>query len=141
MVRCVLVALVATLASAPVVAQQKVISASNAWVKAPAAGEKTATAFVLVDNPTMYDVYLMSASTDVAGSVQFQRAPKTPGAKPEAVASVTAPAYGMVELKADGVYLLLSDLKRPLNPGDTVDLVLTTDGGMTIEAAAQVRKD
>jgi len=141
MVRRVLLLLLVTVAVNGVAAQTKVISASNAWVKAPAAGEKTATAFVMVDNPTMYDVYLVSASSDVAGSVQFLRAPKTAEGKPEPVPALTAPAYGMVELKADGVYLLLSDLKRPINPGDTVALTLTTDGGASIETTAQVRKN
>ena len=89
----------------------------------------------------MYDVYLVSASTDAAGSVQFQRAPKIAAGKPEPVSSLTAPAYGSVEFKPDGVYLLLSDLKRPLNPGDTVELTLTTDGGVTLSASAQVRKN
>jgi copper(I)-binding protein len=140
MVRTVLLLLVA-LAVDGVVAQEKVVSASKAWVKAPAAGETTATAFVVVDNPTMYDVYLVSASTEAAGSVQFQRAPKTADAKPEPVSALTAPAYGMVELKPDGVYLVLSDLKRPINPGDIVVLRLTTDGGVVLEATAQVRKD
>jgi copper(I)-binding protein len=140
MLRTVLLLLVA-LAVDGVVAQEKTVSASKAWVKAPAAGETTATAFVVVDNPTMYDVYLVSASTEAAGSVQFHRAPKTADAKPEPVAAVSAPAYGMVELKPDGVYLLLSDLKRPINPGDIVVLRLTTDGGVVLEATAQVRKN
>jgi copper(I)-binding protein len=118
--------------------EQKVVTASKAWIKAPAAGETTATAFVVVDNPTMYDVYLMSASTDVAGKVQFQ---KIVGAKAEVIESITAPAYDSVELKPDGNQILLMDLKRPLNPGDKVRITLTTDNFATIEAEAEVRKN
>jgi periplasmic copper chaperone A len=139
--RHVLIALLLTVAVHSVLAQEKTLGASQAWVKAPAVGDTTATAFVVVDNPTMYDVYLVSASTGVAGSVQFQRAPKTSAGKPEPVTALTAPAYGKVELKPDGVYLLLSDLKRALNPGDTVELTLTTDGGVTVTASAAVRKN
>lgn len=117
---------------------QKVVSASKAWIKAPAAGETTATAFVVVDNPTMYDVYLMSASTDVAGRAQFQ---KVVGGKAETIESITAPAYDSVELKPDGNQILLMDLKRPLNPGDKILITLTTDGFITIEAEAEVRKN
>lgn len=117
---------------------QKVVTASKAWIKAPAAGETTATAFVVVDNPTMYDVYLMSAATDVAGRVQFQ---KIVGGKAEPIESITAPAYDSIELKPDGNQLLLMDLKRPLNPGDKVMITLTTDGFITIEAEAEVRKN
>jgi copper(I)-binding protein len=116
---------------------QKVVSASKAWIKAPAAGETTAVAFVVVDNPTMYDVYLVSASTDVAGKVQFQ---KTVGTGTEVIEHLTAPAYDSVEFKPGGNQLLLSDLKRALNPGDKVWIAINTDGGATIEAEAEVRK-
>jgi hypothetical protein len=117
---------------------QKVVTASKGWIKAPAAGETTATAFVVVDNPTMYDVYLVSASTDVAGKAQFQ---KMVGAKAEVIESITAPAYDSVELKPDGNQILLTDLKRPLNPGDKVKITLTTDNFATIEVDAEVRKN
>jgi copper(I)-binding protein len=119
-------------------AEQKVVSATKAWIKAPAAGETTATAFVFVDNPTMYDVYLVSAATDVAGRVQFQ---KVAGGKAEAVESFTVSAYDSIDLKPDSNHLLLMDLKRPLNPGDKVRLTFTTDNFATIEVEAEVRKN
>lgn len=118
--------------------EQKVVTASKAWIKAPAAGETTTTAFVVVDNPTMYDVYLVSASTDVAGKAQFQ---KVVGGKAEVIESITAPAYDSVELKPEGNQILLTDLKRPLTPGEKIKITLTTDGFATIEAEAEVRKN
>jgi copper(I)-binding protein len=136
--RLAILLLFAAAAAAPLAAQ-KTLSASNAWVKAPATGATTTTAFVVVDNPTMYDVYVMSAQTDVAGTVKFQRAAKTPDGKPESVEQVTAPAYDSVELTPDGVHLLLSDLKKALKPGDTVRLSLTTDSGIVLEVAAVVK--
>ena len=117
---------------------QKALSASKAWIKAPAAGETTAAAFVVVDNPTMYDVYLMSVTTDVAGKAQFQ---KVVGGKPEVVEAITAPAYDSVELKPDGNQIALLDLKRQLTPGEKIVLTLTTDGGVTIDVEAEVRKN
>ncbi len=121
------------------IAAQKQLSASKAWVKAPAAGETSAIAFAVVDNPTMYDVYLMSAASDVAEAVEFRRAKG--GGPPEVVANLTAPAYGAVELKADGVYLLLTGLKRALKRGETIAITLTTDGGVAIDVAAEVRSN
>jgi periplasmic copper chaperone A len=119
-------------------AQQKVPTAAKAWIKAPAAGEKTAMAFVVVDNPTMYDVYLTQASTDVADRVQFQKVVKD---KTEVTEFVIAPAYGSVELTPEGVRMVLMDLKRPLKPGDKVWLALTTDGGLQIDVEAEVKQD
>ena len=135
----VLLLLSVALATGPLAAQ-KPLTASKAWVKATAAGETSTTAFVVVENPTMYDVYVMSAQTDAAGSVKFQRAPTSPSAKPEPLEQLTAPAYDSIELKPDGVHMLLSDLKKPLNAGDQVTLFLTTDSGLVIEAIAEVRK-
>jgi copper(I)-binding protein len=126
--------------AAATVAAQKPLTASKGWVKAPAAGATTTTAFVVVDNPTMYDVYVTSAATDVAGSVTFQRAGASPGAAPESVEQITAPAYDSVELTPEGVHMLLSGLKRPLAPGDVVTLTLTTDSGIQLEVSAEVRK-
>jgi copper(I)-binding protein len=107
-------------ASAAVTAgQQKDPSASGAWVRLPAPGETTATAFVAIDNPTMYDIYLASASADVAGKVEFRQADASGALKPGAIKDVTVPAYGSLEMDPKGVQIVLSELKRPLKEGDT----------------------
>jgi periplasmic copper chaperone A len=124
---------------AAAVAQQKTISASKAWITAPAAGETTALAVAVVENPTMYDAYVVSAATDVAGKVEFERAAKAPDAKPQVVETMTAPAYGSIELTKDGIHLRLSDLKRALKPGENVVFTFTTDNGSSFEVAAEVR--
>jgi periplasmic copper chaperone A len=141
MARGLLLVLVFFLLFAAAGAAQKDLSASKGWVKAPAAGEKTTTAFVVVENPTMYDVYVVSVETDVAGSVTFQRAAASPDGEAESVEHVTAPAYDSVELTPDGVHMRLDDLNKPLKPGDIVTLVLTTDSGVAIEASAEVRQN
>lgn len=119
-------------------AQQKQVAATDGWIKLPAAGATSATAFVVIQNPTAYDVYVVSAETDVASKVQLQRA-KTPDTKPEPIESFTVDAYGSVTMKPDGVQLLLLDLKRPLKVGETVRLSLATDSGAPLEVEAVVR--
>ena len=114
------------------------LKVSKAWIKAPAAGETTAAAFLVVENPTAYDVYLMSAASDAAERVQFR---KVVDKKAEVVEYVIAPAYGSVEFTAEGVQLVLIDLKSPLEPGDKVPLTLTTDGGFDIGVEAEVKKN
>ena len=85
------------------VAQQDGVSASKGWVKLPTAGETTAAAFAVVNNPTMYDVYLVSAMTDVAEKVEFCQTPD------QSLKELTVPAYGAVAMGTDGVHLLLTD--------------------------------
>ena len=103
------------------------VEASSGWVKTPAAGETAATAFVAVNNPTQYDVYLMSAATDVAGKVEFRDKSESTDPQGQVRKTINVPAFGSLAMDAKGVYLLLTDLKRPLKDGDMVSLTLTTD--------------
>src|SRR5215210_673769 len=125
--------LVLTAGATAGVAQQKDPSATSGWVKLPAPGETTTTGFVAVDNPTMYAIYLLSASADVAGKVEIRDVDKDGKTKPDAVTEVTVPAYGSVEMDPKGVHLVLSDLKKPLKEGDTVWLTVTTEAGTNLQ--------
>ena len=121
--------------------QEKNVEASNGWVKTPAAGETTAAAFVAVDNPTQYDIYLTSAATDVAGKVEFRDKNGSSDAQGQVRKTINVPAFDSLAMDPKGVYLLLTDLKRPLKDGDMVSLTLTTDGGATLQVSAAVRKE
>ena len=117
------------------VAQQDDVSASKGWVKLPSAGETTAVAFAVVNNPTMYDVYLVSATTDVAEKVEFRQTAD------QSVKALTVPAYGAVAMGTDGVHLLLTGLKRPLEENERISLTLKTSDGITMTVSAVVRKE
>ena len=116
---------------------QKSLSASDAWIRMPAAGETTARAFAVIDNPTMYDVYFVSATADVAGSVQFrQTAPD--GGPHSVITELTVPAYGTVELAPDGLHLVLMGLKRTLEPGETIPITIATEtDAITVNAVVK----
>jgi len=120
---------------------QKSVEASSGWVKTPAAGETAATAFVAVDNPTQYDVYLMSAATDVAGKVEFRDKSESTDPQGQVRKTINVPAFGSLAMDPKGVYLLLTDLKRPLKDGDMISLTLTTDGGAMLQVSVAVRKE
>jgi hypothetical protein len=121
--------------------QQKNVEASSGWVKTPAAGEATAAAFVTVDNPTQYDIYLVSAVTDVAGKVEFRDKTGSSDAQGQVRKTINIAAFDSLAMDPKSVYLLLSDLKRPLKDGDMVSLTLTTDGGAMLQVSAAVRKE
>lgn len=121
----------------PGAAQEKVVTASAAWIAEPAAGATTASAYLEIDNPTMYDVYVVSATSDAAGSVAFGEAVSATESK--ATREMTVPAFGAIALKPDGLHLVLKDLTRPLKKGDSVTLTLKTDGGVTLKVDATVR--
>jgi copper(I)-binding protein len=118
-------------------AQQKSISAGSGWVKMPTEGD-AAAAFVTIENPTMYDAYLVSASSDVAAAVTFRQ--RASGQDAKDVADLVVPAFGSLEMSLDGAHLWLSRLKRSLAEKETVTLQLTTDGNLTLSVTADVRK-
>jgi copper(I)-binding protein len=129
----------AVVACAAAAAGQKDPSASGAWVKLPAPGESTASAFVSIDNPTMYDIYLSSASADLAGTVEFRQVDAGGALKPDVLKDVTVPAYGSLELDAKGIRMVLSDLKRPLKEGETVTLTISILYGVKLQVPAVVK--
>lgn len=110
---------------------QTAITASDAWVTESAA-DGTAAAYVVIDNPTMYDVYVVSATSDAAGKVELRD-----GGKPATV--ITVASFGSASLAAGGPFLQLSELKRPLKAGDTLTLTIETDGGVTLVTTAVVK--
>lgn len=112
-------------------------AASGAWVLEPAAGATTTSAYAVIENPSMYEIYVVSVTTDAAGAADVASGPPD-AAKP--VPELPVPAYGQAELKPGGVHIRLKDLKRPLKEGDSVELTLTTDGGVTIKVTAPVKK-
>jgi copper(I)-binding protein len=122
-------------ATVHVSAEQKDPSISSAWISLPAEGAASTRAFVVIQNPTMYGFYVMKASSDAAGSVEMRQT-----AKDAAVDHFTVPAFGAFDMEAEGVHLLLKNLKMPLAAGNTVKLTMTTEDGVELSIAATVKK-
>jgi copper(I)-binding protein len=122
--------LIATLLNLPLHAQAKDPSASDASAAIVAGG--SVAVYATINNPTMYDVFVMSAASDQAGKAALREGDKT-------LPNLTVPAYGSLELKAAGPLVLLSELKGQLKAGDTVKVTLTTDGGLAISLTAVVK--
>ena len=121
-------------------AQPKRVAASSGWVKLPAPGETQAMAFVAIENPTMYGIYVVSATADAAGKVELRDGAQSGDARLKPVEFISVPAYESIDMKPDSVHLMLLDLRRPLKEGDKVALTLATDNAGTLEIAAIVRQ-
>ncbi len=108
---------------------QKDPTAADAW--AQASGD-SAFVYATINNPSMYDVFLVSGKSDAAATVELLNVDKV-------VTTLTVPAYGSLELTAIGMRIRVSGLKGPLKAGDELALTLETDGGATIPIAAAVK--
>ena len=113
-----------------IVYAQKDPTASDAWASPPTNG--SVAVYATINNPTMYDVYLVSGKSESAAKVEFVNADKP-------VPNITVPAYGSVELKPGAAYLRLLELKRDVKAGDQLAVTIETDGGITIAVAAVVK--
>jgi copper(I)-binding protein len=103
--------------------------------------------YATISNPSMYDVYVQSGTSE-AGKVELREGdPSAPlGAGPSTAlgaskptSTITIPSFGSVELKAGGPFVLVSNLKAQPKVGDTLNLKLMTDGGVAIAIAAIVK--
>ncbi len=136
-VGAVLVAGLATVAgTGRLAAQDKPVTAADAWVALPDGGAEGAVVVANVTNPGMYAIYLVSGETDVAGKVEFRDAKK--GNAPQE--DVTVEAYGTTYMDPKGTYIFLSGLKRPLKEGETVNITLKTELGLPVAVSAVVKK-
>lgn len=120
--------ILAVLLFLPVHAQGKDPSASDSSAAIISDG---VAIYATLSNPAMYDAYVQSGTSD-AGTVELRD-----GDKP--ASNITIPAFGSVELKAGGPYVLLWKLTGQPKAGDTIKLTLQTDGGVAIAIAAIVK--
>ena len=95
--------------------------------------------YATLNNPTMYDAYVQSGTSD-AGKVELREGdPSTAPGATKATDNITIPSFGSVELKAGGPFVLVTGLKSPPKAGETINLKLVTDGGIAIAIAAVVK--
>ena len=92
----------------------------------------TASVYLTINNPTMYAIYVVSATSNAAGKVEIYSGDKV-------AQELTVSSYGGLELKAGGMFLRLSDLKSALTAGESITVTMMTDGGVTIAATAVVK--
>lgn len=118
--------------------------AALALQKTPSASDTSAAivrdgvaVYAMLTNPGMYEAYVQSGTSDV-GKVELRDAdPATPLGKP--ASNILIPAFGSVELKAGGPFVLVTGLKSQPKAGDAITVTLMTDGGDKIPVTAVVK--
>jgi len=101
-------------------------------------------AFMLIENSTGTADRLASASVseDIASVVEIHETTldENDVMQMRPVDGIEVPANGNVELKPGSYHIMLIDLQKALNPGDTVTLTLTFESGTTLTVDAEVRE-
>jgi copper(I)-binding protein len=100
------------------------IRIADAWVRAPAPGQKTAGAYVELTSDR--DTAIVAAGSPAAVRVEMHSTTTEGGVmRMRAIPRIELPAGRSVKLGTGGTHLMLIDLKQPLKAGDKVPLTLS----------------
>jgi copper(I)-binding protein len=123
-----IIALVALFAAGCAVAageaRAQPVTVKDAWVRAPAPGQKVAGAYMeLVSRTSMA---LTAVASPAAASVELHSTSMEGGVmRMRPVGKIDLPAGTAVKLAPGGLHIMLIDIRQPLKPGDKVPLTLT----------------
>ena len=116
------------------------VKAVDAWARwlpndLPAAG------YLTLVNDSDEDAFLTGAKSEDYTMVHLHESYTAPdgtsGMRP--VEKVRVPAHGRASLAPGGFHLMLMKARRPIEPGDTVTLVLKFEGGGELEVKVPVK--
>lgn len=130
-------------ASLPSAAVAQPVTVNDAWVRAPAPGQKVAGAYMELTSKQRS--FLVSVASPAAGAAEMHITTLDGGImKMRPVGKIELPGGKPVKLAPGGVHVMLLDLKQPLKPGDKVSLTLTVQRDdrssrsvFTVEAAVR----
>jgi copper(I)-binding protein len=118
------------------------VKVENAWARAPAPGQKTASAYLELTSGS--NAALVAAASPLAERVELHSMTLDGGVmRMRALPRIDLPAGKTVKLAPKGLHLMVFDLKQPLKAGDKLPLVLTIQpagaSATTLKIEAEVR--
>ncbi len=118
------------------------VSVTDAWVRATAPGQNSSAAYMQLRSAAGGAV--LSVTTPVAASAEIHEMRMDRDVmRMRPVGKLELPSGKSVLLRPGGLHLMLSDVKRPLRPGDSVPLSLQIRGKdntvTTVNVNAEVR--
>lgn len=120
-------ALTLVMVLAPLTAAAQVVTITDPWVRGTVAEQKVTGAFMTLTAPN--ESRLVEVRSPVAGTVEIHEM-KMDGnvMRMRPIRALELPPGKPVELRPGGYHVMLMDLKKPLNAGDTVPLTLIVEG-------------
>lgn len=110
---------------------------TQAWVRATVPGQPVGAAYMKISSST--DATLIKVETPVAKAVEFHNMRHENGVmQMRALGSVNIAAGTTVDLAPGGMHLMLTDLKKPLIAGETIQLKMTFVGTVNTETVIVV---
>jgi copper(I)-binding protein len=117
------IAAIACVCAMPAAAAQPA-SVKDAWVRAPAPGQKVAGAYMEITGQAT--LWLIAVASPVAARTELHNTTLEDGVmKMRPIEKLELPGGRAVKLAPGGVHIMLIDLKQTLKPGDKVPITLT----------------
>ena len=120
----------------------KNIIVRQVWVRAMPPSQKTTAAYMTIENHSDKELILESASTDVAAATEIHQMSHAGGMmRMKMLKNLKIPANGQVVFESEGVHLMLINLKKNINKGDIIAIVLNFSDGSRLTVDADVRDE
>lgn len=118
------------------------IAVTEAWARPSPMVERAGAAYMVITNGGSTDDRLISATTEVAATVELHETKNEGGMMAMApVDGIMIPANGQADLEPGGYHIMLIDLTRALKAGETITLVLTFEQAGELQVTAEVRDE
>lgn len=115
--------------------------AEDAYIRAMPPGQEVTGSFMILQNPTLKDIALVRAESDVAKNVELHEHIKEGGMmKMRPVKQIDIKAKSKTNLKPGGYHVMLIGLKRDLNLGEKIPMTLHFSDGTVQKVEAPVKK-
>lgn len=120
-------------------AQAGDLTVEDAWLAEPAQPSMTA-GYLTITNNGDEPVALTEAATSLSERTELHTVETTESGASQMtpVDTIPVPAGGTVELASGGLHLMVLDMPRPPQVGDTATITLTFDNGETVHVEAPV---
>lgn len=115
------------------------IHVSGAWSRPTARSAPTGVVYMSVQNTGSSDITIASLATKVAERAEVHKSTRVENVvRMEKVGPLLVPAGKTVELKPDGLHVMLMDLSAPLVAGRAFSITLRLDDESTVDVNVEV---
>ncbi len=116
------------------------VQVENAWIPQPPPGSEVAAAYFTLRNTGDAPIVLVGVSSPVASEAMLHRTLVMNGeSMMRPVASLTVAPGRSITLEPGALHVMLDGLRKPLQVGESVALVLHLASGEAIHVSARVR--
>lgn len=118
------------------------LEVSAAWARASLSSNNNSAAYMSINNPTNKQMTILGASAAaVANNVELHKSfvDESGVSRMVSIDKIVVPANSAISLAPGGIHIMLFDLKRKLNPGDSFKIILAVEGMDAIIVDAEVK--